>query len=99
MANYSKVLNELYKSKKNLFIILVYTDSTQRYIFRGLYEVNSTDQKTANKLFAPGSGQNTININSLNSFFNYQSNNGEFVKTKFNRENDKKFGSDTIVVY
>ena len=96
---YSKALNELYKSKKNLFIILVYTDSTQRYIFRGLYEVNSTDQKTANKLFAPGSGQNTININSLNSFFNYQSNNGEFVKTKFNRENDKKFGSDTIVVY
>ena len=28
--NYSKALNELYKSKKNLFIILVYTDSIQR---------------------------------------------------------------------
>ena len=58
--NYSKALNELYKSKKNLFIILVYTDSIKRYIFRGLYEVNSTDQKTANKLFAPGYGQNII---------------------------------------
>ena len=97
--NYSKALNELYKSKKNLFIILVYTDSIKRYIFRGLYEVNSTDQKTANKLFAPGYGQNIININSLNSFFNYQSNNGEFVKTKFNNDNDKKFGADTIIVY
>ena len=97
--NYSKAVNELYKSKKNLFIILVYTDSTQRYIFRGLYEVNSTDQKTANKLFAPGFSQNTINIISLNSFFNYQSNNGEFVKIKFKNENDKKFNSDTIIVY
>ena len=97
--NYSKALNELYKSKKNLFIILVYTDSTQRYIFRGLYEVNSTDQKTANKLFAPGFTQNTVNIISLNSFFNYQSNNGEFVKIKFKNENDKKFNSDTIIVY
>ena len=97
--NYSKVLNELYKSKKNLFIILVYTDSTQRYIFRGLYEVNSTDQKTANKLFAPGFSQNIINIISLNSFFNYQSNNGEFVKIKFKDDNDKKFNSDTIIVY
>ena len=97
--NYSKALNELYKSKKNLFIILEYTDSIKRYIFRGLDEVNSTDQKTANKLFAPGYGQNIININSLNSFFNYQSNNGEFVKTKFNNDNDKKFGADTIIVY
>ena len=97
--NYSKALNELYKSKKNLFIILVYTDSIQRYIFRGLYEINSTDQKTANKLFAPGYGRNTININSLNSFFNYQSNNGEFVKIKFSNDIDKKFGSDTVIVY
>ena len=97
--NYSKALNELYKSKKNLFIILVYTDSIQRYIFRGLYEINSTDHKTANKMFAPGYSQNTININSLNLFFNYQSNNGEFVKTKFKNENEKKFGADTIIAY
>ena len=96
---YSKALNELYKSKKNLFIILVYTDSTHRYIFRGIYEINSTDQKTANKLFAPGYSQNTININSLNYFFNYQSNNGEFVKTKFSNENEKRFGSDTIIAH
>jgi len=61
--------------------------------------VNSTDQKTTNKLFAPGYGQNIININSLNSFFNYQSNNGEFVKIKFNNDNDKKFWADTIIVY
>ena len=97
--NYSRALNELYKSKKNLFIILVYTDSIKRYIFRGLYEVNSTDKKSANKIFAPGYGQNIITINSLNSFFNYQSNNGEFIRTKFNNDNDKKFGSDTIIVY
>ena len=99
IENYSKALNELYKIKKNLFIILVYTDSIHRYIFRGLYEVNSTDQKTANKLFAPGYGQNIIKIKSLNYFFNYQSNNGEFIKTKFKNENDKKFNSDTIIVY
>ena len=97
--NYSKALNELYKSKKNLFIILVYTDSIQRYIFRGLYEINSNDHKTANKLFAPGYSQNIINISSLNYFFNYQSNNGEFVKTKFNDEYEKKFGADTIMAY
>ena len=77
----------------------MYTDSIKKYIFRGLYEVNSSDQKIANKIFAPGYGQNKLNIARLNNFFNYQSNNGEFVKTKFNRENDKKFGSDTIVVY
>ena len=99
IENYSKALNELYKSKTNLFIILIYTDSLQRYIFRGLYEVNSTDQKTASKLFAPGYSQNIIKINSLNYFFNYKSNSGEFVKTKFYNENNKKFNSDTIVVY
>ena len=99
IENYSKALNELYKSKTNLFIILIYTDSLQRYIFRGLYEVNSTDQKTASKLFAPGFSQNIIKINSLNYFFNYKSNSGEFVKTKFYNENNKKFNSDTIVVY
>ena len=99
MANYSKVLNELYKSKKNLFVILVYTDSIKRYIFRGLYEVNSSDQKTANKLFAPGFGQNKLNIGRLNNFFNYQSNNGEFIRIKFNNEAEKKFNADTIIVY
>ena len=99
MANYSKVLNELYKSKKNLFVILVYTDSIKRYIFRGLYEVNSSDQKTANKLFAPGFGQNKLNIARLNNFFNYQSNNGEFIRIKFNNEAEKKFNADTIIVY
>ena len=50
-------------------------------------------------MFAPGYSQNTININSLNLFFNYQSNNGEFVKTKFKNENEKKFGADTIIAY
>ena len=99
MANYSKVLNELYKSKKNLFVILVYTDSIKRYIFRGLYEVNSSDQKTANKLFAPGFGQNKLNIARLNNFFNYQSNNGDFIRIKFNNEAEKKFNADTIIVY
>ena len=99
MTNYSKVLNELYKSKKNLFVILVYTDSIKKYIFRGLYEINSSDQKTANKIFAPGYGQNKINVARLNNFFNYQSNNGEFIRIKFNNENDKKFNADTIIAY
>ena len=99
MANYSKVLNELYKSKKNLFVILVYTDSIKRYIFRGLYEVNSNDKKIANKIFAPGYGQNKLNISRLNNFFNYQSNNGDFIRIKFNNEGEKKFNSDTIIVY
>ena len=99
MANYSKVLNELYKSKKSLFIILVYTDSIKKYIFRGLYEVNSNDQKTANKLFAPGYGQNILNSTKLHNFFNYNSNNGEFIRIKFNNESEKKFNSDTIIVY
>ena len=99
MTNYSKVLNELYKSKKNLFVILVYTDSIKRYIFRGLYEVNSNDNKIANKIFAPGYGQNKLNISRLNNFFNYQSNNGDFIRIKFNNEGEKKFNSDTIIVY
>ena len=99
LANYTKVLNELYKSKNNLFIILVYTDSNKRYIFRGLYEVNSNDQKIANKLFAPGYGQNTLNVARLNNFFNYQSSNGEFIRIKFNNENEKKFNGDTIIAY
>ena len=99
LANYTKVLNELYKSKNNLFIILVYTDSNKRYIFRGLYEVNSNDQKIANKLFAPGYGQNTLNVARLNNFFNYKSSNGEFIRIKFNNENEKKFNGDTIIAY
>ena len=99
MANYSKVLNELYKSKKSLFVILVYTDSIKKYIFRGLYEVNSNDQKTANKLFAPGYGQNILNANRLHNFFNYNSSNEDFIRIKFNNESEKKFNSDTIIVY
>ena len=99
MANYSKVLNELYKSKKNLFVILVYTDSIKRYIFRGLYEVNSSDQKFATKLFAPGYGQNKLNAGKLNNFFNYQSNNAEFIRIKFTNDGEKKFNADTIIVY
>ena len=99
MENYSKALNELYKSKKNLFIILVYTDSIKRYIFRGLYEVNSNNPKIANKLFAPGYGQNILNANKFHNFINYQSNNGEFIRIKFNNANEKKFNTDTVIVY
>ena len=99
MTNYSKVLNELYKSKKNLFVILVYTDSIKRYIFRGLYEVNSLDQKIANKLFAPGFGQNKLIATRLNNFLNYQPNNSEFIRIKFNNDCEKKFNADTIIVY
>ena len=97
--NYSKVLNELYKSKKNLFVILVYLDSNKKFIFKGLYEVNSTEQKTANKLIANEYGQYTLNVTKFNNFFNYNKTNGEFVRIKFSNDNEKKFSSDTIVVY
>ena len=97
--NYSKVLNELYKSKKNLFVILVYLDSNKKFIFKGLYEVNSTEQKTANKLIANEYGQYTLNVTKFNNFFNYNKTNGEFVRIKFSNDNEKKFSADTIVVY
>ena len=97
--NYSKVLNELYKSKKNLFVILVYMDSNKKFIFKGLYEVNSTEQKTANKLISNEHGQYTLNVTKFNNFFDYNKTNGEFVRIKFSNDNEKKFSADTIIVY
>ena len=97
--NYSKVLNELYKSKKNLFVILVYMDSNKKFIFKGLYEVNSNEQKIANKLFANEYGQYTLNATKFNNFFNYQITKGEFTRIKFNNDNEKKFSADTIIIY
>ena len=73
--------------------------SIKRYIFRGLYEVNSNNPKIANKLFAPGYGQNILNANKFHNFINYQSNNGEFIRIKFNNANEKKFNTDTVIVY
>ena len=99
LSNYSKALNELYKSKKNLFVLLVYKDTKERYVFRGLYEVNTKDKQTAHKLFAPDFGQAILNINNINYFYNYQSNMREFVRIKFNNEENKKFNADTIIVY
>ena len=97
--NYTKVLNELYKSKKNLFVILVSVDSNKKFVFKGIYEVNSNEQKTASKLFVNESGQYMINVARFNNFFNFQINNGEFVRVKFSCDNDKKFSGDTIIVY
>ena len=97
--NYTKVLNELYKSKKNLFVILVSVDSNKKFVFKGVYEVNSNEQKTASKLFVNESGQYMINVARFNNFFNFQINNGEFVRVKFSCDNDKKFSGDTIIVY
>ena len=99
LSNYSKALNELYKSKKNLFVLLVYKDTKERYVFRGLYEVNTKDKQTAHKLFAPDFGQAVININNINYFYNYQSNMREFVRIKYNNEDNKKFNADTVIVY
>jgi hypothetical protein len=97
--NYTKVLNELYKSKKNLFVILVSVDSNKKFVFKGVYEVNSNEQKTASKLFVNELGQYMINVARFNNFFNFQINNGEFVRVKFSCDNDKKFSGDTIIVY
>lgn len=97
--NYTEALNELYKSKKNLFVILVNIDSNNKFIFKGLYEVNATENKTATKLFGTGIGDNNIHFNNLNGFFNYQNKNPEFIKTNFKDDKEKKFNSDTVLVY
>ena len=39
VSYYSKAIKELVKSKNNIFVLLVYKDENQRYVFRGLYEI------------------------------------------------------------
>ena len=96
---YSKAIKELFKSSNHTFALLVYKDQNQRYIFRGLYEVCQKDPKIANKLFAPNNGQNNININNINFFYNYSIDRGEFFRYKFNNDKNKKFNEDTIILF
>ena len=99
VSNYSRAIKELFKSNNNNFVILVYIDQNQRFIFRGLYETYEKSPKIANKLFAPNYGQNNININNINYFFNYSFDRGDFVRYKFNNEKNKKFNEDTIIIF
>ena len=99
VSNYPKAIKELFKSKNNNFVILVYKDENQRFVFRGLYETFEKDPKIANKLFAPNSGQNNVNINNINYFYNYSFDRGDFIRYKFIDEKKKKFNEDTIIIF
>ena len=98
VSYYSKAIKEMIKSRKNIFIILVYKDENQKYVFRGLYEIYEKDSKIANKLFAPNYGQNIINVNNINYFYNYSISTGDFIRYKFIDEKNKKFNEDTVII-
>ena len=79
--------------------MLVYKDENQRYVFRGLYEIIEKEPKIANKLFVPNNGQNNLNINNINYFYNYSFTKGDFVRYKFKDEKSKSFNEDTIIIF
>ena len=99
VSYYSKAIKELVKSKNNIFVLLVYKDENQRYVFRGLYEIFKKEPRIANKLFAPNYGQNIININNISNFYNFSFSKGDFVRYKFINEKNKKFNEDTIIIF
>ena len=99
VSYYSKTIKEMIKSKNNIFVLLVYKDQNQRYVFRGLYEIFEKDPKMAYKLFAPNNGQNIINVNNINYFYNYSLSRGDFIRYKFIEEKNKQFNEDTIIIF
>ena len=99
VSYYSKTIKEMIKSKNNIFVLLVYKDQNQRYVFRGLYEIFEKDPKIAYKLFAPNNGQNIINVNNINYFYNYSLSRGDFIRYKFIEEKNKQFNEDTIIIF
>ena len=99
VSYYSKTIKEMIKSKNNIFVLLVYKDQNQRYVFRGLYEILEKDPRIAIKLFAPNYGQNIINVNNINYFYNYSFSRGDFIRYKFIDEKNKKFNEDTIIIF
>ena len=98
VSYYSKAIKELVKSKNNIFVILVFKDENQKYVFRGLYEIYEKEPKIAIKLFAPNYGQNSININNINYFYNYSFSKGDFIRYKFIDEKNKSFNEDTVII-
>ena len=97
-SNYSKALNELFKSKNSTFMVLVYKDKNQRFIFRGLFEIRGKDHKIAYKIFGINNGNKCLNINCVNSIFSYQSSSGQFMKYIFSDNKNKKFNSETNII-
>jgi len=98
--NYSKALLALNNSTSSLFTILVFYDSnTNKFSFRGLYEINNKDSNvSANKIFSSSFCQSKININEINHFYTYDVKK-EFVKFNFQNNENKKFNYNTILIF
>ena len=72
----------------------------KREIFgKKLLEIIEKEPKIANKLFVPNNGQNNLNINNINYFYNYSFTKGDFVRYKFKDEKSKSFNEDTIIIF
>ena len=99
VSNYSKVIKEMTQINGNLLVILVYKDENQRFIFRGLYQVNEKEPQYAKMIFAPNCEQIILNVNNVNNFYNFSLSKGDFIKYKFFDEKLKKFNEDIVVVF
>ena len=77
----------------------VYKDENQRFVFRGLYEVNEKDPQFAKKIFGQNCELNVLNINNMNNFYNYSLSRGDFIKYKLLDEKIKKFNDDIVLVF
>ena len=98
--NYSKALLALNNSTSSLFTILVFYDNnTNKFSFRGLYEINNKDSNvSANKIFSSSFCQSKIDINDINHFYTYDVKK-EFVKFNFQNNENKKFNYNTILIF
>ena len=99
VSNYSKVIKEMTQINGNLLVILVYKDENQRFIFRGLYQVNEKEPQYAKMIFAPNCEQIILNVNNVNNFYNFSLSKGDFIKCIFFEEKLKKFNEDIVVVF
>ena len=99
VSNYSKVIKEMAKINSNLLVLLVYKDENQRFVFRGLYEVNESEPQFAKKIFGPNCELNILNVNKICNFFNYSLSRGDFIKYKIIDEKNKKFNDDIVLVF
>ena len=99
VSYYSKAIKEMTQINGNLLVILVYKDENQRFVFRGLYEVNEKDPQFAKKIFGQNCELNVLNINNINNFYNYSLSRGDFIKYKLLDEKIKKFNDDIVLVF
>ncbi len=104
LSFYSKSLNELNKSKGNLFCILVSNDKinkkNKQFLFKGLYEINQNEGNVFGKsVFSITNAPKIIKINDYENFLNYDLNKGNFEKYKFLLKGNKTFNCSTIIVY